>query len=148
MVFTVSQPIVVDYMGVFNNNGGPSLASPLSVEIFDFGTGNPIAGTLVNFAAGVNYAQLDATDLFQAITPVTLNPGTTYLVDAVGFNSQQLNGNTATGAGATLGGSPFITYINNNQYGYYNNSTSIGFPGTLDGYSYAAGTFHFTAGAQ
>ena len=145
MVFTVSQPIAVDYMGVFNNNGGASLVSPLSVVIFDVGTKLPVAGTLVKFEAGVNYVQLDATDLFQSIAPVTLNPGTTYMVNAVGFNSQQLNGNTDTGVGATLGGSPFIQSINNNQFGYYNTNTLIEFPENLDGYSYAAGTFHFTA---
>jgi hypothetical protein len=145
MEFTVNSPISVDYMGVFNNNGGQTLASQLSVEIFNAGTGNAVAGTLVNFAPNTPYLSLDATDLFAPITPVTLTPGTTYEVVAVGFNNQQLNGNAGFGTpGAQEGGSPYINYVGSS---YFDGNTSIGLPGIQDGgpaNRYDAGTFAFT----
>jgi hypothetical protein len=144
MEFTVNSPIVIVDMGVFNNNGGPTLASPLSVEIFNVGTGNPVAGTLVNFSARRDYAQLDATDLFAPITPVTLNPGITYEVVAVGFNGAQMNGNQGTGGiGAQEGGGPYINYIGSSYYDY---NTSLDLPNIVDGgpaNRYEAGTFAF-----
>jgi hypothetical protein len=151
MDFTVNSAVTLDYMGVFNNNGGSTLASPLSVEIFNVGTGDAVAGTLVNFSAGTPYLQLDATDLFASIAPVTLSPGTTYSVVARGFTDSQFNGNGSYNfgypfVGAQEGGSPYINYTGGSRY-------DDPFPGILDLPSgldsgpsnrYDAGTFAFT----
>lgn len=147
MEFTVNSPIIVFDMGVFNNNGGATLAAPLSVEIFNVGTGNAVAGTLVNFVTGTPYLQIDSTDLFAPIAPVTLNPGITYEVVAVGFTSAQLNGNQgfAGSFGAQEGGAPYINYVGT---AYYDDNGTLDLPGTADGgpaNRYDAGTFNFTA---
>jgi hypothetical protein len=68
--FTVSTPITVTYLGVYDN-GSTTLAGPVTVSIYEltqFGNYNLASYT---FLAGT-YTLSQGNDVFEAITPVTL----------------------------------------------------------------------------
>jgi hypothetical protein len=92
-------------------------------------------------------------DVCQAIAPVVLGPGT-YEVDAVGFNTFDLNGNLNTGStsGPLLDGSGLLTFTG----AAYDGNPALDGPTTCPGcvgapapqnVQFDAGTFEFTAAA-
>lgn len=155
MDFTVNSAIDVDSMGVYNAAGNGVLTGQLQVEIFEQNpdlSWSPVAGTYASFDSTspgapdpVNDGQYD---LYKAITPVLLDPGT-YSVVAVGFSNQDPNGNTGFpgGVGATEDGSGLLTYIGSARFDAAQTGLLI-FPTTTDtgpANRYDAGTFEFSA---
>jgi hypothetical protein len=110
--FNVNSPIVITELGVFNTPGSPTtgaqiqgapaasplgsgfITGPIQVVIYD-STGTQVT-PIVTFAGSYGLGGL-GYDVFQAIAPVVLAPGS-YQVDAVGFSANDLNGNLNTGS--------------------------------------------------
>ena len=155
MDFTVNSAIDVDSMGVYNAAGNGVITGTLQVAIF---VQNPdsswseVTGTYASFDSAspgapdlVNDGQYD---LYKAITPVLLGPGN-YSVVAVGFSSQDPNGNSGYpgGVGATEDASGLLTYTGSGRFDA-GQTDSLIFPTTVDGgpaNRYDAGTFEFSA---
>jgi hypothetical protein len=89
--FTVNSPVTVTALGVFNASGSGTISGTLHVVIFDM-TSLLWVTPVVTFH-GAYTPEGFGYDVFQPITPVTLQPGP-YQVDATGFNSNDLNGDT------------------------------------------------------
>jgi hypothetical protein len=106
--FDVNSPITVTALGVFNASGSP-ITGPIQVAIFDTATNTevtPVETFQGSYApAGLGF------DVFQAIAPVVLEPGS-YEVDALGFGPADLNGNLNTGSssGPILNGGGVLTF--------------------------------------
>jgi hypothetical protein len=98
-LFDVNSPVTVTGLGVFNAAGDGVIHGTIDVDIFNT-TSNALVTPIATFQG--TYTPI-GFDVFQSITPVVLPIGT-YEVDAVGFNSSDLNGNLSTGStsGAVL----------------------------------------------
>jgi len=150
--FTVNAPIVVTALGAFNGAGdGVVNGGPIQVQIFDQTTGNPVT-PLATFThgAGPNAGAYDLVpggyDITQSIADTVLGPGN-YTVVAIGFSSQDENGNVnISGPGPTENdGSGLITFTG----ARYDGNTSIDEPvscvGCVVTNQFDAGTFEFEA---
>jgi hypothetical protein len=158
MEFRVNSAITITYMGVYNANAltDSELVSQLQVAIFQTDStlvpGTEIDATAVTFQTDTAYTKLsgDQYDLFQSITPITLQPGY-YAVVAVGFTGSQPNGNQGFvgGVGAQEGMNASLTYLDLPRYG---NGSGLYYPEVADTYPdsanqpgppnrYDAGTF-------
>jgi hypothetical protein len=123
--FVVNTPVTVIALGAFNADGSGTINGSITVGLYDVTTAAP-AGQTATFS-GSGYTKVD-NDLFQPITPVTLQPGL-YEVDAVGFSSSDLNGNQNNGSSHgpylnTLGGAISFPY----GYSTYDNSPTLDYP--------------------
>lgn len=156
LLFNVDSPISVTALGAFTANGSGTFTTPVDVVIYNTGTNTavtPVATFQGSYApAGLGF------DVFQAITPVTLAPGS-YEVDEIGlgclFNCSQEFGNQAHGsAGPILNtGGGLITF----DGAAYNEFSDLVAPvpgdcigcNTLPAQSsqFDAGTFEFGAAA-
>jgi hypothetical protein len=153
MDFTVNSAINVDAMGVYDAAGNGVINGTLQVEIFEHNADNswtPITATYAEFTSA-NPGTQDLVndgpyDVYQAISPVLLDPGN-YSVVAVGFSTQDPNGNTGDGSlGATEDNSGLLTYTGSSRYNTDENDALV-FPTTVDGgpaNRYDAGTFEFS----
>lgn len=93
LTFNVNSPITVDALGAFNASGNGIITGPIEVGIYNN------VGTLLTSAIFSGTYTPQGYDVFQAITPITLGPGS-YEVDAVGFSSDgngNLNTSSSTG---------------------------------------------------
>jgi len=158
MDFTVNSEISVDSMGVYNAAGNGALAGTLQVEIFmqnPDSSWSPVTGTYASFDSVspgspdlVNDGQYD---LYKAIAPVLLDPGN-YSVVAVGFSTQDPNGNAgfSGGVGATEDSSGLLTYTGSGRFDAAQTGSLI-FPTTVDtgpADRYDAGTFEFSSAPE
>jgi hypothetical protein len=158
MEFTVNSDIAVTSMGVYNAAGNGVISGTLQVEIFEQNPDNSwsvVPGTYAEFTSA-NPGTQDLVndgkyDLYQAITPVLLNPGD-YAVVAVGFSSADPNGNSGepVGVGATEDASGLLSYTGSGEYNLEQNGLLV-FPDTTDGgpaNRYDAGTFEFNSAPE
>jgi RHS repeat-associated protein len=93
MDFNVNTPIQVTAVGAFDPGAYNSqpLGTMLSAAMYDRTTQAVVPGTLVTFAVGTA-PPTTGGDLFQTITPVTLQQGE-YSIVAWGYNGSNPNGN-------------------------------------------------------
>ena len=94
--FTVNSTITLTSLGVFNADGGTSFDGTETAYVAIFNNSDPTTPVeVVAFTPGATYSTDGSLgyDLFQAITPVVLGPGS-YAVDVVGLTT---NGNLNTG---------------------------------------------------
>ena len=70
LTFTVNSPITVDELGVFNASGNGIITKPIDVGIYNNSTGTLLTSVIFS---GTYTPQ--GYDVFQAITPITLGPG-------------------------------------------------------------------------
>jgi hypothetical protein len=148
LTFDVLSPITVTALGVFNASGTGVITGPIQVAIYDTAAHTQVT-PIVTFSGTFSPAGL-GFDVFQAIGPVVLGPGS-YEVDAVGFNSNDLNGNLSDGSssGPTLNGGGSLAFTG----AAYDASTVLDMPITCVGCQgtplqfrqFDAGTFQFTA---
>jgi hypothetical protein len=94
LTFDVLTPITVTALGVFNAAGNGIIIGPIQVVIYDTNLHTQVT-PVVTFA-GSYTTQGSGFDVFQSIAPVVLGPGS-YLVDAIGFSGNDLNGNRIFG---------------------------------------------------
>ena len=95
LTFNVNSAVTVDALGVYNASGTGVITGPIDVEIYDVTTHTVVASAI--FPGSSDSYTFPGFDVFQAVTPVTLAAGS-YEVDAVGFGSNDLNGNLNTGS--------------------------------------------------
>ena len=126
LTFTVNSPITVNALGVFNALGDGTINGSIHVVIYntdlDVEVTPEVAFSGTYPLGGLGY------DVFQSITPVTLQAGS-YEVDAVGFGSSDSNGNLNTGSSSgpilnNLGGA--ITFTG----AAWDYSTTLDYPTT------------------
>jgi len=152
LLFHVNDPITVTSLGVFNANGSGTIAGTIQVAIWNTDLNIQVTPT-VTFHGSYTPAGF-GFDVFQSIAPIILGIGN-YEVDAVGFNSLDLNGNKQTGSstGTTLNsGGGVLTFT----AAAFDNSTSLDGPtsciGCLTGPAninqFDAGTFTFTGAPE
>lgn len=145
--FNVLSPITVTELGVFNASGSGTITGTIEVAIFN--TADPtVPVTMVTFSGTYTPSGFD---VFQAITPIVLGPGS-YEVDAVGFNASDLNGNLNTGSssGPILNnGGGALAFTG----GTYDSSASLDDPASCtgcilpaNGSQFDAGTFGYQTG--
>jgi hypothetical protein len=95
-IFTISQPIMVEDLGVFDNGDPSSLNIQVGIAKISGGVGTPVPGLTYPFTPG-NYTNPTFTqgnEAFYALpTPIVLGPGQ-YEVDSIGFYENQLAGDT------------------------------------------------------
>jgi hypothetical protein len=92
--FSINSPITVTELGMFNASGSGTITAPTEVVIFNTATNTEVT-PVVTFLGSYTPAGL-GFDVFQAIAPVVLGPGS-YEVDAL-WNGTVLNGNLNTGS--------------------------------------------------
>ena len=152
MVFKVNSPqgIIVNQLGAFDHQANGITGTEdggIRVAIFSRATKTAVPGLnalIVGTADG-----LDGNHRMKMISPVTLGPGE-YMVVAMGYNQNELNGNSKLGSSIPFGdnGGGAISYGSN---GFYDNvSNGFAYP-TLEDPSlgYLAGTFSYiTAGSS
>jgi hypothetical protein len=155
MDFTVNSAINVDSMGVYNAAGNGVITGTLQVAIFEQNpdsTWSEVTGTYASFnnasPGSPDLVNDGKYDLYKAIAPVLLDPGT-YSIVAVGFSQQDPDGNTGytDGVGAAETGGSLLTYTGSARFDAAQTGTLI-FPTTVDGgpaNRYDAGTFEFSA---
>ena len=98
--FNVNSPITVTELGVFNASGSGTIAGPLQVVIFNTTTNTEVT-PVVLFLGSYTPAGL-GFDVFQAIAPVVLGPGS-YEVDTLWDTTDPLgNLNTGSSTGPIL----------------------------------------------
>jgi len=145
--FNVLSPITVTDLGVFNAAGNGFITGTISVVIYDM-TSHTQVTPVVTFHGAYTTGGL-GFDVFQAISPVTLGPGS-YQVDAVGFSGADLNGNLNTGlsSGSVLntgGGKVVFNGASWDGSNVLDNPTTcsscVGLPGQSS--QFDAGTFAF-----
>jgi hypothetical protein len=127
--FNVLSPISVTELGVFNASGSGTITGTIQVVIFNTVT-NAEVTPVVTFSGNYTPTGL-GYDLFQAITPVVLGPGS-YEIDAVGFSGSDLNGNLNTGSssGPILnGGAGLLAFTGAS----YDSSAGLDDPSTCSG---------------
>ena len=144
---SVVSPISVTSIGVFNASGTGNITGTIEVVIFNTTTNTEVT-PVVTFGPNTSYTSI-GFDVFQAITPVLLGPGS-YQVDAVGFSGSDLNGNLNTGSssGPVLNGGGSILFTGAS----YDGSATLDDPLTCSGCQptptqfsqFDAGTFTFT----
>ncbi len=123
LTFNVNSQIDVTSLGVFNAAGNGTITGTINVVIYN---NSGVAVTPVESFHGTYTTSGFGYDVFQSITPILLNPGS-YEVDAVGFSSTDLNGNTTTGSssGPTLNtGGGLLTFTG----ATYDSSTTLNDP--------------------
>jgi hypothetical protein len=138
--FSVVSPITVTSLGAFNASGTGHITGTIQVVIFNTTTNTEVT-PVVTFGPNVSYTPL-GFDVFQAITPVVLGPGS-YQVDAVGFSSSDLNGNRNSTSGPVLSGGGSILFTGAS----YDGSATLNDPSTCASCQpnqFDAGTFTFT----
>jgi hypothetical protein len=145
--FSVVSPITVTSLGAFNASGTGIITGTIQVVIFNTTTNTEVT-PVVTFGPNASYTAL-GFDVFQAITPVVLGPGS-YQVDAVGFSASDHNGNLNTGSssGPVLSGGGSILFTGAS----WNASATLDDPLTCSGCKptptqfsqFDAGTFTFT----
>lgn len=153
LTFNVNAPINVTSLGVFNASGSGTITGTINVVIYN---NSGVAVTPVESFHGTYTPGGLGYDVFQAITPVLLAPGS-YEVDAVGFSSSDMNGNMTTGSssGPTLNtGGGLLTFTG----AAYDSSTILNDPtGCSSGclaapspqnHQFDAGTFTYLAAAS
>ena len=91
----MNSPITVTGLGVFNASGSGTITGPIRVVIFNTVTNTEVT-PVETFKGAYTPAGL-GFDVFQVITPVVLGVGS-YEVDAVGFGSNDKDGNLNTGS--------------------------------------------------
>jgi hypothetical protein len=146
--FMVNSAITVTYLGVFNASGLGAIGGPIQVVIYNTTTSTQV--TPVATFSG-NYTPVHF-DVFQAITPTLLLPGS-YQVDAVGFGHPDQNGNLNTGSssGPVLNSDGGRLTFTGASWDY--NTTALDDPSTCascvgpphQASQFDAGTFAFTA---
>ena len=148
MDFDVSSSVNVSALGAFGPRSGFSQGTTISVGIFDRVTGSAVTPSL-SFTGVSGIFDLASHSWFQALNvPVLLGPGG-YSVVAVGYNSNDHNGNSGNitdPVGSTNGGG-LLTFVGGSRY---DGSGSLAFPGIIDGgpaNRYYAGNFQFDAAA-
>ncbi|HXB73483.1 MAG TPA: PEP-CTERM sorting domain-containing protein [Candidatus Acidoferrales bacterium] len=150
LTFDVLSPVTVTALGVFNASGSGTIDGHIDVAIWDMGNHTQVTPT-VSFngnytAAGIGF------DVFQAISPVVLGPGS-YEVDAVGFNPIDKNGNLNTGStsGPALTGAGPLSFTGaawDSITALDGPTTCVGCQGApLQSQQFDAGTFQFTPGS-
>ena len=140
--FSVVSPITVTSLGAFNASGTGIITGTIQVVIFNTTTNTEVT-PVVTFGPNASYTAL-GFDVFQAITPVVLGPGS-YQVDAVGFSASDHNGNLNTGSssGPVLSGGGSILFTGAG----YDGSATLDDPSACAGCKpnqFDAGTFTFT----
>lgn len=150
MDFTVNAPVVVTAVGCFDSgSNGIAGSATISTQIFvrnDGGTPTDPADDTAGAALLAQPVAFTATDpgdpgdghRFKPLSePLTLAPGA-YTIVSWGYNSNNRNGNNASGFSATHDGGGLLAFTGTSRYG------SAGtFPGTVDNHvaQYGAGTF-------
>lgn len=94
--FTVNQAIDVSALGAFAPSGTVN-GGPIIVGLYDADTNTLIASATFTHSASPYPLFPSSSDIVQSIADVILNPGH-YAVDAVGFGSQDQNGNVNSGS--------------------------------------------------
>lgn len=143
--FTPTACISIDSLGAFDSGAnGFDINTTITVAIIDSLTGLTVAGplTFTNASPGTLNGHFRMKPL---AAPAIIAGNRKYFIVAVGFNSNDQNYNTNgtnVNPATTNTGSGLINFGTNR----YDNNTTIGFPGTLDGGPigrYHAGTFRF-----
>jgi len=149
--FNVNSPITVNALGVFNAAGDGIIHGLIQVAIFDTVSNLQVTPT-VSFQ-GVYAIGALGFDVFQAIAPVLLGPGS-YQIDAVGFSGADPNGNLNTGSssGPVLdNGGGAITFTGASYDGSavldHPNSCGSCQPPPTQFRQFDAGTFSFDTGS-
>jgi len=142
MDFTVSTPIVISELGVFDDLGN-GIAGSLAAEIWT-NDGSPAllaSATFTNASPGI----LDeGTSRFKTITSLVLSPGS-YTIVGRGFSDLDLNGNVGANPGAASyidDGGGALQFTGTSRFG----NLGDGFPGIPDGgpaNRYYSGTFRY-----
>ncbi len=149
--FTVNSTITLTSLGVFNADGGTSFDGTETAYVAIFNNSDPTTPVaVVAFTPGTTYSTDGSLgyDLFQAITPVVLGPGS-YAVDVVGLTTNG-NLNMGSSSGPTLNtGGGALTFTG----AAYDYNTSLDDPTTCYGCAAApspqnqqfdAGTFTYS----
>lgn len=95
-IFTISQPIVVEDLGVFDNGNPSNLNIQVGIASISGGGATPVTGLTYPFKPNVytNPTFTVGNEAFYALpTPIVLVPGQ-YEVDSIGFSQNQLAGDT------------------------------------------------------
>jgi uncharacterized protein (TIGR03382 family) len=146
MDFNVNQSTYVTSLGAFNPSGNGLFHHNIRVGIFDLA--GTLQGSSVTFAANTAYSLvLGSYDVYQDIAPILLNPGS-YSVVALGYSSDDPNGNLGNGSSPPSlmnGGGGIISFTGGGRFNY--DSVTLQLPTQSDGgpvNRYNAGTFEFT----